>query len=272
MDESSRAFLQDLLTDPGFQAGSVLDVRPAPEYAAGHLCGSVNLPVSLPAGRSLDPAVLAELLPSIFLPPRHQPLLVLAGRPEEAEACASALAARGRPTVTARTYPRTWPGDFPDPWVTRGVGRQHLWRPDRWLVLHEGMLPPPAAGPVLDLGCGSGRAAVWLALRGYRVTGIDRQPEALELGRTLAAHCGVDCDLRPGDLRDQAAVPPGPWAVILNFRYLQRDLLGQFARWLRPGGVAVVRTFRQAPGYVGHPHPRHRLGVANCWAALAAGD
>ena len=121
------------------------------------------------------------------------------------------------------------------------------------------MLPPPAAGPVLDLACGSGRAAVWLAERGYRVTGIDWQQEALALGSRLATSRKVSCRFLAGDLRDPAAVPAGPWAAVLNFRFRQPELLVRIPALLQTGGVAMVRTFRSAPGYTGHPSSRHRL-------------
>ena len=69
------------------------------------------------------------------------------------------------------------------------------------------LVPGSFSGRALDLGCGSGRAAVWLAERGYRVTGVDHQPEALAMGRELARRRGVACRFMPGDLRRSEAVP-----------------------------------------------------------------
>lgn len=149
--------------------------------------------------------------------------------------------------------------NLPEGMLATGPGRGHLWSPPPWLERHLDLLPPSALGPVVDLGCGSGRAAVYLAERGYRVTGLDWQPEALEMGGQLAQSRGVSCDFLQVDLRNTAEVPAGPWSVILNFRYLQRDLLGRFHSLLKPGGMALVSTFREAAGYTGHPQPRHRL-------------
>ena len=132
-------------------------------------------------------------------------------------------------------------------------------------------MPPPAAGPVLDLACGSGRAVVWLAQRGYRTLGIDWQPEALDLGRMLAQSQAVHCQFQSGDLRDLDNVPPGPWSVILNFRYLQRDLLATLPALLQPGGVALVRTFRHVARYEGHPHRKHRLDAGELLKTFPAG-
>ena len=161
---------------------------------------------------------------------------------------------------------------LPPELVASGAERGHLWSPPAWLADHEGLLPPPAAGPVLDLACGSGRAAVWLAERGYRVTGLDWQSEALDMGRRLAASRGVTCDFRTADLRREEAVPAGPWSVLLNFRYLDRTLLASFPRLVRPTGVAFLRTFREAPGYEGHPRPRHRLSPWELTGAFARGE
>jgi tellurite methyltransferase len=235
--------------------GRVLDIRPAAAFRAGHLPGAVSWPVAvLPAGADPE-AHFAAVLPSIFLPPREVPLLVLGDDPSLTAALAIHLEGRGRAPVrpvTAAELPAT-------SLHATGASRAHLWEPPAWLVAHCGLLPPPAAGPVLDLACGSGRAAVWLAARGYRVTAVDHQPEALALGERLAAPLGVAVAGRQADLRHDRSVPPGAWAAVLNFRFLHRPLLAGLAARLQPGGVALVRTFRDVPGDAGHPNPRHRL-------------
>jgi SAM-dependent methyltransferase len=247
-------------------AGNVLDLRPRADFEAGHLTGAVHHPLTGPP----DPARLAEELPSIFLPPREEPLLVVTAA--ASDAAAAHLEARGRAPVAAMALDRALWEALPDELKETGPSRRHLWTAPAWLTAHADLLPPGAAGPVLDLACGSGRAAVWLAERGYRVTGLDWQPEALELGRRLAASRGTACDFRAVDLRGADAVPPGPWAVLLNFRFLERDLLKAVPKLVRPGGVALVRTFREAPGYTGHPRPRHRLQPFELTRVFSRGD
>lgn len=253
-------FISFLDGNPGWQAGNVLDVRPLEAYEAGHLPGATSIPLeqgSSTEGAGVD---LDIRLPSILLPPRHEPLLVVAGSLEFADGLAEHLTARERASVAGMAWPGNAWQDLPGDWLEVGRTRNCLWRPPKWLADHLDLLPPPAAGPVLDLACGSGRAMVWLAEKGYRVTGIDWQPEALDLGRRLAADRGVEGRFLVGDLRDIGTVPPGPWAIILNFRFRQIGILEKMRGWLKPGGVAVARTFRAAPGYEGHPSPRYRLG------------
>ncbi len=245
----------------------ILDIRPEPDFRAGHLPGAVSHPVTPPPPDISATAHFEQELPSIYLPPREVPLVVVGSQPGWLGDLATHLQARGRAPVSSLVASETPPGTL----VETGASRAHLWAPPPWLAAHAGLLPPPVAGPVLDLACGSGRAAVWLAERGYRVTGIDWQPEALELGRRLAASRGVTVDFRQSDLRAPESVPDGPWAVILNFRFLQRDLLARVETLLQPGGVAMVRTFRDVPGYEGHPQPRHRLAGYELLRYFSAG-
>lgn len=248
----------------GWQAGRVLDLRPAAAHAAGHLAGAVSLPMEPDA----DPAVA---IPSILLPPREQALLVVAEDADHAGRVAQNLAGRGRQQVDALALTAGDLSALPPDMVDRGAVTGRLWEPPAWLAGFAELLPPPALGPVLDLGCGSGRAAVWLARRGYGVTGYDHQPEALELGARLAAHEGCRCEFRGADLRRPEHWPTGTWSVVLALRFLQRDLLSAMVENLLPGGVAVVRTFRAAPGYTGHPAPRHRLGPRELAGFFPAG-
>ena len=244
-------------------AGAVLDVRPAAAFAAGHLRGAVSRPLETgwldqpPARRD---AWLQRALPSMVLPPRHAPLAVVASDPTVAAAMAAHLTGRGRVPVQGCAVAPDDLAALPPDLCATGSGTGHLWRPPAFLARWWHLLPPPAAGPVLDLACGSGRAAVWLARRGWRVTGIDHQPEALALARRLAAEAGVPVALAAADLREPAALPRGPWAAVLLLRFLHRPLVTALPDVLRPAGVVMLRTFRDAPGYVGNPRPRHRLG------------
>lgn len=102
-------------------------------------------------------------------------------------------------------------------------------------------LPP---GRALDLACGQGRNAVWLAQQGWDVTAVDFSASALGKGRALAAERGVEvawieADVvhwqPPEDLYDLVAalflhLPP-----VLRARVLEQAVLA-----LAPGGTVVV--------------------------------
>lgn len=74
--------------------------------------------------------------------------------------------------------------------------------PDESLVSwHDaGRVPPPRGGRALDLGCGPGRNAVWLAQQGYHVDAIDLSPAALDWGRERADAAGVDVTFIRADI------------------------------------------------------------------------
>ncbi|RMF87608.1 MAG: methyltransferase domain-containing protein, partial [Nitrospirae bacterium] len=71
----------------------------------------------------------------------------------------------------------------------RGPGYRYGCEPNPWLVAHAHGLP--RAGRALDLACGEGRDAVYLAALGLQVTGVDGSRVALAKGRRLAAARGV---------------------------------------------------------------------------------
>jgi SAM-dependent methyltransferase len=72
-------------------------------------------------------------------------------------------------------------------WNRRYEGTDLLWsaEPNRFLVAEVEGLP---AGRALDLACGEGRNAVWLAREGWRVTAVDFADVAIAKGRRLAEH------------------------------------------------------------------------------------
>lgn len=254
-------------------AGNVLDLRDPASHAAGHPRGAATLPLEpvLALVPATDQAAwLADHLPSIFLPPRHEPLTVIAEDGDLAGLVARQLTARGRVPVTALSAGAL--AGLPPDLRAHGRSAAVLWRPPAFLSRWVHLLPPPAAGPVLDLACGSGRAAVWLARRGWRVTGIDHQPEALALAARLAVSCGATLALRAADLRRPADLPAGPWAAVVMFRFLDRALVARLPEILSRDAVVMLSTFRDAPGYLGNPQPRFRLRrdeAATLWPPAA---
>jgi SAM-dependent methyltransferase len=110
--------------------------------------------------------------------------------------------------------------------------------PNRFLV--EVIGPITARGRALDLACGEGRNAVWLAARGWSVTAVDFSSVALGRARRLAARRGVGVDwVRADVMRFQPAPAAYRLVVIL---YLQlpwnelRDVLSRANAALAPDG------------------------------------
>ena len=166
--------------------GRVIDVRDGGAFARAHVCGALSRPLDravIDAGPGAVEYALGVTVPSILLPARHEPLLVIAGDRETADLVAGLLHARGRVRTLACAIASD--GDLPPSLREIGPRSGTLWSPPAFLARWAHLLPPPAHGPVLDLGCGSGRAAVWLARARLDtvVTAVDHQPEALALGR-----------------------------------------------------------------------------------------
>lgn len=123
-------------------------------------------------------------------------------------------------------------------------------RPDSWLqrVLH--LLP---VGRVLDLACGRGRNALFLAERGFTVTAVDASVEALGQLQVEARRRGLHISLLQQDLEQNPALSLEPFDAVIQFFYLQRSLLPEIRRLVRPGGVAALRTFSRAGNFPGGP-------------------
>lgn len=110
-------------------------------------------------------------------------------------------------------------------------------------------LPP---GRALDVACGNGGFAVWLAQRGWSVVGVDLSMVALEQARQLADELQVSVVWMAADL-DDFVPEPGGYDLITVFRYLDRDRLPQrLIAGLKPGGWLIYETFVDPPvGVVG---------------------
>lgn len=102
-------------------------------------------------------------------------------------------------------------------------------------------------GPVLELGCGSGRVCLALAAAGFDVTGIDSSPAMLALARARAAQAGlhvplIEADVRSLDLDAGFALAVYPLNGFLHLLTIQdqRAALQQIHRALLPGGFLLL--------------------------------
>lgn len=107
-------------------------------------------------------------------------------------------------------------------------------------------LPP---GRALDLGCGAGRNALWLAEHAWSVTAIDGSTAAVETLRRRAASSGVNVDAQVADLEEPGfRIAPASYHLIAMSYYFERKLIEPCKRGLAPGGVMVVVALLMQPG------------------------
>ncbi len=132
-------------------------------------------------------------------------------------------------------------------------------------AVESGRLKPP--GPILDIGCGLGTNALWLASRGFRATGIDLAPTAVEAAKSRRTSESRLADFRVDDIlrselpagRFRAAVDVGCFHTL---RKRHRRAYSQgVARLLRPGATLVL--FWVAREETGTWGPPHRLSVGD---------
>jgi SAM-dependent methyltransferase len=139
------------------------------------------------------------------------------------------------------------PGTVPESefWDARYASEDRIWsgNANDVLVREVSDMTP---GTVLDLGCGEGADAVWLALRGWRVTATDISQIALDRAERQALEEGVAdrIDWQQYDLG--VSFPPGEFDLVsAHFLHSRGDMpreriLRAAARAVAPGGVLLV--------------------------------
>jgi SAM-dependent methyltransferase len=124
--------------------------------------------------------------------------------------------------------------------------------PASWLV--DNRAPLPRGGDALDLACGSGRHAIWLAEQGFRTTALDRDAAAIGAVDEEARRRGLSIRTRIADLEaGRPSLEPGSFDLIVVVHYLHRPLFPEIVGALRPGGVLVYETFTRAQAARGKP-------------------
>jgi tellurite methyltransferase len=207
---------------------AIVDLRAADAHARARPPGAVCL-----APEDLQRAYL--------LPPPERPLVLVGGTPAEIAACIATLRQAGR-TVLAHHPEESWRNHFP---IETGPPTQtRLWEPAavvvRVLEAHAGLLPGNRG---LDLACGSGRNAVYLALAGMQVTAVDILPDALEQARDLAARHATRIRTLELDLEKPGALDDIQADLVVVVRYLERSLFAAIVACLASGGILAYETF-----------------------------
>ena len=117
--------------------------------------------------------------------------------------------------------------------------------PSPWVRRWSAFIRP--GGAVLDVACGAGRHARWLATLGFEVDAVDRAPELFEAPP-------------PGVRLTGADIESGPWPyagrrfdAIVVTNYLHRPLMATLMAELEPGGVLIYETFARGHERFGKP-------------------
>jgi SAM-dependent methyltransferase len=163
-------------------------------------------------------------------------------------------------------------------WDQRYGGHELVWtsQANRFLVMEaEGLRP----GRALDLACGEGRNAVWLAERGWEVTGVDFSGVGLQKAEKLAESRGVSADWIAADLLDYHPQPRA-FDLVLIF-YLQiaeperTQILRTAAEAVAPGRVLLLvghDSSNLEQGHGGPQDPARLYSAADVVSDLASTD
>jgi tellurite methyltransferase len=126
-------------------------------------------------------------------------------------------------------------------------GEHATTEPSRLLVRAAEALAP---GRALDVACGTGRHAIFLAERGWQVTAVDASGVGIEMTEKRARARGVAIEAHVADLeRGEFIIDAEAYDLICVFYYLQRDLWPQLHAGVRRGGtlVAAIHLIDESP-------------------------
>ncbi|HEV7842500.1 MAG TPA: methyltransferase domain-containing protein [Pyrinomonadaceae bacterium] len=117
-------------------------------------------------------------------------------------------------------------------------GEHATLEPNHLLVRVSESLTP---GRALDIACGAGRHALFLARRGWLVTALDASSVGIEITKERARKLSVEIDARVTDLeRNEFELEREAYDLIIVFYYLQRDLWRQIRAGLRASGTLIA--------------------------------
>jgi SAM-dependent methyltransferase len=165
-------------------------------------------------------------------------------------------------------------------WNDRYRSASSVWsgEPNAALVAHA---PTPSQpGTALDLGCGEGGDALWLAARGWHVIGVDWAGVALERARLAADESGSGARFVEGDITDAgflATLSDSGTFDLVTVAFLHPEpgersrTYGHLPALLAPGGHLVVVAHDPQHGALALPGPQHHrlLSADDIVTALA---
>lgn len=234
----------------------VIDIRPQTEFLQGHKQGSVHFDG------------LASLSDRQYELPETQQAMMMVHNTTQTQQLQAWVQSKGYNKVQFQLWSEAFEQQLKqDHEFATGKSLAYAWRPSALVRRFVEQVSAPKDRVLvrgLDIGCGSGRDLVYLAMHGWQMTGIDLRSEMLEKAQALATRQQVsistwqrDCEQIEDPFSDLADASVG---LIHVARYLHRPLFPVFNRLLAPQGYMVYHTFMQGCEVFGSPkNPRFLL-------------
>ena len=228
----------------------VIDIRPQTEFLQGHKQGSVHFDG------------LASLSERQYELPETQQAMMMVHNTTQTLELQAWVQSKGYNKVQFQLWSEAFEQQLKqDHEFATGKSLAYAWRPSALVRRFVEQVSAPKDRVLvrgLDIGCGSGRDLVYLAMHGWQMTGIDLRSEMLEKAQALATRQQVsistwqrDCEQIEDPFSDLADASVG---LIHVARYLHRPIFPVFNRLLAPHGYMVYHTFMQGCEVFGSPN------------------
>ncbi|MEM7369831.1 MAG: methyltransferase domain-containing protein [Bacteroidota bacterium] len=110
-----------------------------------------------------------------------------------------------------------------------------------WLIQHKDLLMQQTKGPALDLACGNGRNAFYLAQLGFVVDAVDISDVAIQWVQKQAISQQLAVRAIHANL-EESELPRPAYELIIGFNYLQRTIFPRLISSLAPNGLLIYQT------------------------------
>ncbi|WP_038126280.1 methyltransferase domain-containing protein [Thiomicrorhabdus sp. Milos-T2] len=248
------------------KADGILDLRSLEDYKAGHLNNSTWLSINdLPESLNALPAAPASLY--------------LVGDKDQIEAASLLLDSKsyqvtGSLVIESQKAMQQWANKLPG-LVENGSQSKTLWSPSLLVkefvdLIHNQSLTFGEVDKVgkvvyrpsvLDIGCGGGRDAIFLAKNRMNVIAIDHEAKVLKRAKALSSLSGTSVKFKCCDIKKQGCLPEQQFDLITVVRFLNRDMYDYIKKATRPGGFVLFQTFVEGVEQFSSPkNPNFILG------------
>lgn len=177
-------------------------------------------------------------------------------------------------------------------WEERYSSADRIWSGNPNALLVDHLSAVPARGRALELGCGEGADAIWLARQGWQVLATDIANAGLQKAALHAAEAGV-AEAITFERHDLAESFPGGEFALVGSAYLhsmidipREAILRRSVQAVAPGGYLYVIGHAGSPAHAshghggGHPHAAlpsaaevvELLQLGDAWTVLVAAD